>query len=1028
MGLIKVFLERPRILILTLIFFLLVGYSGFNNIPRQEMPELAERWGVVIQVYPGASPDRIETQVTEVLEIKLREIPEIRNLNSNIRQGSATTLVELKDEVSFDLVEKVWSEVQDKIDLADQEIPNNATLELSRNSGPPISALYSIQWKGSGQPPLILMSRLAEQLKRKLAYLGSTEGVEIHGEANEEILVEVDSRKLSNLGISFQNLSNSIASFDNKRSVGLISSSDEEILITPKDNLKTISQLEDIPIAKDNSQLIKLSDIASISQKAVTPVESYSIVNGNPAVIVQVTGSFNQRIDEYVSKANKVVEDFKEFLPEEIVVLPIYEESFYVENRFNELTFSIGFALFLVLALSAFLLGLRSAILVALILPLTLCSVLFICQLTGLPLHQTSTTGMIIALGLLIDNAIIVVEDYRYRRLDGLSSKKAIFKSVKHLFLPLLAATATTALAFMPIAVGEGPSNEYVGGMAKTLIMAVSSSLFLSLTVVLPTLHYLEKMPIFSSEMFSQGFSNHKLYKYYKSSLFWALSKPRRAVLVSFSMPLLGFILFSSLDRDFFPANDRNMFQIRVELPNNSSVNRTIEKVKDIREQLSKYDFIESDFWFVGRKLPRVLGNVVGGNSELGSNNEANAVYFTSSYWTMKNNIDMIAKDIVNNNPEVRIIVDQFSSGPPVFADIEYRIMGEDQDILTELGDRLELILSKAPDVYLTRSQSNEYETNLEIDFDNSSIAYSSSDMDSLINEINFASNGAVIGTMLDGNKELPIRLKREQEAASDISQASLLSISGNNGVEYIENFSDIKLSRKLGAFSRYKGERENGVSAWTWPRSLPSVSEEFLREEIIKFENSLPIGYKLEQAGEAAESAESNAQLFASAIVFFIMILVGLVFALNSFRQTLLISSVAVLCLGLAILGLVVGMQNFGFIGLVGAIGLAGLAINDSIVVLAALKEDYEKGNYDLNGVILTVTRATRHIITTTATTIGGLFPLILSSIFFQPLAWAMSIGVIGASLIALFYIPAMFMILRGIPNSDKYISLNSK
>ena len=359
----------------------------------------------------------------------------------------------------------------------------------------------------------------------------------------------------------------------------MISSLDEEILIKSKDNLKTISQLEDIPIAKDDSQLIKLSDIASISQQAVTPIESYSIVNGFPAVLVQVTGTFNQRIDEYVSRANAVVEDFKENLPEEIIVLPVYEESFYVEKRFDELTSSIGFALFLVLVLSAFLLGLRSALLVALILPLTLCSVLFICQITGLPLHQTSTTGMIIALGLLIDNAIIVVEDYRYRRLDGLSSKEAIYKSVKHLFLPLLAATATTALAFMPIAVGEGPSNEYVGGMAKTLIMAVSSSLFLSLTVVLPALHYLEKMPIFSSDFFSKGYSSDKLYKYYRTSLFWALSKPKRAILLSFSLPMLGFLLFSSLDRDFFPANDRNMFQVKVELPKNSSVNGTIVKV-----------------------------------------------------------------------------------------------------------------------------------------------------------------------------------------------------------------------------------------------------------------------------------------------------------------------------------------------------------------------------------------------------------------------------------------------------------------
>ena len=1019
MSLIKVFLEKPRILILTLIFFLLVGYSGFNNIPRQETPELAERWGLVIQVYPGTSPEQIETQVTEVLEIKLREIPEIRNLISNITQGAAFTLVEFKDEVSFDLIDKVWSEVQDKIDLAKQEIPEGVQIELSRNSGPPISALYSIQWTGEGDPPLILMSRLAEQLKRKLAYLGSTEKVELHGETNEEILIEVDTRKLSNLGISFQNLSNLVASFDNKRSVGLITSQDEEILIKSTDNLRTISQLEDLPIAKNNSQLIKLSDIATISQRAVTPIESYSIVNGLPSVIVEVSGSFNQRIDQYVSRANEVVETFSKDLPEEISIMPIYQESLYVEKRFSELTSSIGFAFILVLFLSAFLLGLRSALLVALILPLTLSSVLFICQIIGLPLHQTSITGMIIALGLLIDNAIIVVEDYRYRRLDGIPSEKAIFASVKHLFLPLLAATATTALAFMPIAVGEGPSNEFVGGMAKTLIMAVSSSLFLSLTLVLPLLHYLEKISFFSRSIFSKGYSNEKLYQIYKASLLWALSKPRRAIFVSFSMPIIGFILFTTLERDFFPANDRNMFQVRIELPKNSSVNATVEKVKEVRNQLSKYDFIERDFWFVGRSLPRILSNVVGGNSALGNNNEANAIYFTSSYWTMKNNIDMIAKDLVRNNPEVRIIVDQFTSGPPVFSDIEYRIMGDNQDILTELGDKLELILSRAPDVYLTRSQSNEYETNLEIDFDNSSIAYSSNDMNTLINEINFASNGMIIGTMLDGTKELPIRLKRNKDAASDISQTSLLSFSGSNGVEYIENFSDVRLSRKLGGFARYNGERENGVKAWIWPRSLPSVSEAFLSEDIEEFKKGLPIGYRLEQDGEAASSAESNSQLFASAIIFFTLILVGLVFALNSFRQTLLISSVAGLCLGLAMLGLVVGMQNFGFIGLVGAIGLAGLAINDSIVVLAALKEDSEKGNYDLNGVIKTVTRATRHIITTTATTIGGLFPLILTSIFFQPLAWAMSVGVVGASLIALFYIPAMFMIFRKIPKT---------
>ena len=177
MPIIKIFLEKPRILILFLVFVVLVGVSSFNTLPRQEMPELAQRWATVIQTYPGASAETLETQVVEVLEIRLREIPEVRRLESNINQGFATTLVELKDEVSFDLVEQIWSEVQDKIELAEQDIPPEATLKLNRSTGPPITVMYALQWTGEGIPPVILLSRIAEQLKQEFAYMGSTEEV-----------------------------------------------------------------------------------------------------------------------------------------------------------------------------------------------------------------------------------------------------------------------------------------------------------------------------------------------------------------------------------------------------------------------------------------------------------------------------------------------------------------------------------------------------------------------------------------------------------------------------------------------------------------------------------------------------------------------------------------------------------------------------------------------------------------------------------------------------------------------------------
>mgnify|MGYP006062171837 FL=1 len=1019
MPIIKIFLEKPRILILFLVFVVLVGVSSFNTLPRQEMPELAQRWATVIQTYPGASAETLETQVVEVLEIRLREIPEVRRLESNINQGFATTLVELKDEVSFDLVEQIWSEVQDKIELAEQDIPPEATLKLNRSTGPPITVMYALQWTGEGIPPVILLSRIAEQLKQEFAYMGSTEEVLVHGSAQEEIAVLVDSQKLSALGISLQQLAKTISNFNQKNSVGMLQNSNEEILLRVKDNLTTTYDIEKLPlISKDNLQIISVGDVAQVKKQPAEPIESITLVNGNTAVLVEAKGSFNQRLDLYAEQTEIIVEKFEKTLPEEFSIDLVYDESFYIKERFQQLTRSIGSAAILVLLLSYFLLGLRSAILVSAILPLTISIVLFVCRLIELPLHQTSIVGMIIALGLLIDNAIIVVEDYRYRKLDGLSSNDAIFASVKHLFLPLLAATATTAFAFMPIIVGEGPSNEYIGGMAMTLIAAISTSLALSLLVILPMLFYLEKLPYLHRTRFANGYSNSTLEKKYRGLLLWSLVRPRRAILISLVLPLVGFLLFSTLKQDFFPANDRNMFQVKIELPRNTSAQTTLITAENLREQLAKYNFIKEDIWFVGRRLPRILGNVVGGDSELGSNNIAQGVYFTTNYWTMIKNIDEIAKDLIKNNPEIRIVVDSFQSGPPVFADIEYKVLGEDPEILLDLGNQLELILKKSPDVYLTKSQSNNYETNLLLNFENSNIIYSDQNSEFLVNQIFAANSGIVLGKLVDGDKEIPIRLQSINSSSSNIAQAPFLTFNNKANFGYIADYADISLARNIGSISRYKGKTENAVQAWTWPTSLPSQTETLIEAEINAFKEKLPVGYVIEQAGEAAESAESNAQLFSSAIVFFILIIVGLVFVLNSFRQTALITSVAGLCVGLAIMGLFVGMQNFGFIGIVGAIGLAGLAINDSIVVLAAMKADAKKTDYKLQELVETVIRATRHIITTTATTIGGLFPLIVSSVFFQPLAWAMSVGVIGASVIALFYIPAMFKIFSGIKN----------
>ena len=666
MKFITLFIERPRILFLTLSFILLAGISSVLSVPIQENPELAQRWGGVRVFYPGASPERIETQVINDLEVKLREVEEILELESIISQGFATVVVEFEQSVDPELIEQTWSKVQDKLDQI--RAPPGATILLDRSSGPPITVQYAISWNGEGEIPLIMMSRLADQLKRKLSSIGQSHGTAIFGAAEEEVLIEVNSAKMSSLGLTYQDISRAIQSLDSKKPVGVSSDVNSEFLIRLKDNIQSIQKISEIPIKVINeAEIIQLKDIAEISKKPVSPIEDIFLYNGQVVVSVAATGAMSQRVHDFVSRATLVVDEMRSTIPEEISIDLIYDESAYTSKKFNELIKSFSLAIFFVLGLSLFFLGPRSALIVTLILPFSVCLVLVGCKFIGLPLHQTSITGIIIALGLLIDNGIIVVEDYKYRRSLGLPINDAISETLKHLITPLAAATGTTVFSFLPIVTGEGSSIEFVGGLAITVILSIISSLVLALLMVPVLMSYMEKIPYFQNvDIAKEGYRNEKILNKYRKFLTWAFAIPRRAILISITFPVLGFILFSTLPKDFFPTQDRDMFRVNIELPSNASSSQTLEKSKLIRQQLidSNLIEIEKDYWFIGRRMPRVLMNVVGGEEKQGSNNVAHSVFYAKDFNQMVKNLPELSRKLVSKNPDTIIIVDSFTSGP----------------------------------------------------------------------------------------------------------------------------------------------------------------------------------------------------------------------------------------------------------------------------------------------------------------------------------------------------------------------------
>mgnify|MGYP006092874345 FL=1 len=1010
---VDLYLDRPRIFLLAMLFIIAGGLLSYDSLPRQENPQLAERWANITAVLPGATPQRVETQIADVLETQLREIDEIKIIDSTSLSGVVRVGLELKEIIGKGETDEVWAKVQETLSQSAALVPPGTNISFN-HSGPPTTVLFALQWRGDGDPQMVILSRLANQFKRKLANITNSKQALVYGDTKEEIFVGADLDLLTDAGMNIQSIAIAIDRYDSKRAIGNIVGQDAEFRIKAHDNISLINDLKKLPLKiSDDYQAIRLEDVATVEKLPVDPPIEIVSYNGIPSVFVEVRGKFAQRTDLYSKAVLRVADIFKEGLPDEIGLEVIFNESDFVEEKFSFLMQSILLATFIVLFLSYLLLGPRSAVIVSAVVPLTILLVLIGCTILQVPLHQTSVTGIILSLGLLIDNSIIVVEDYRYRKSQKLVNREAIYASIKHLSLPLLAATVTTGLAFMPMAAGKGASPEFVGDMAITIILAVSSSLFLALTVVPVLLKTMEDSNFLNlNKSKNIGFSHQGLRTRYRAFLAWALFKPGRALVLSLILPILGFVSFGFLDTDFFPNQGKTMFKVEVELDANASIYATNKRVISIRDQVLLEDYVTRDMWWVGRRLPRLLYNIIGGPSGEGSDNLATGVFFTSSYSQMDSSLANLAKRLEKDHADVRVRVSKFTNGPPVEFPVNIAIFGDDNQVLKSLGEELKSILAKSPQVSDVLADQSASVTGLEINLDEVNLAFSSKSSQEIIDQISASTRGIYVGSMLDGNKEVPIRIKNKNREASEVNQTAFLAINSAEGFDYVESFSDISYTSEINQINRYQGTRNNAVKAAVYPGTLASTVLNDVADELKAFEDSLPVGYSIAQFGDAEERAESFGQLFSTFFLFLGLIVMTLVMILNSFRQASIILLVGTLCIGLGFLGMFVGFQNFGFIGLVGIVGLAGLAINDSIVVLSHLNEDAGTGQVSKDTLIETTVRSTRHILTTSLTTMGGLLPLLFDK-FFETLAWAMCFGVMGSALLALLLIPSMFCFL---------------
>ncbi len=1030
------FYRYPRLLIITILLIVIGGTLSFILLPRMEDPEITQRWGLITTEFPGANVSRVEYLVTNKLEEELAEVEEIEEIISYSQLGRSTLVIALEPKVNQ--VDEVWARIRDRLaDASSSKLPENAGDPIYEEL---LSKAYtfitSIKWKLDAPPNYAILSRLGEDLEDRFRALPGTEKVELTGAPKEEILVEVDSTALSSRGLTPQEVSQTIQTSDAKVSAGQLQSQENKLLLKIDTELKTLDQIRQIPLqTADNGEILQIGDVATVKKGLRDPPTELAIIDGKPAVIVAVLMESNRRNDIWSKTAYRTLEQFRSSLPSGLEASVVFDQNRYVEYRINNLFKNLTIGAVAVIIVTLLMMGFRSGIVVGLSLPLT-AFILFIgIYLLKLPLHQMSITGLVIALGLLIDNAIVVVDEMNSWLAQKVKSSLAITRTVRSLGVPLAASTLTTVMAFIPTIVLPGNTGEFVRGVGLSVILALIGSLFVSLTILPAILGLLHDRWVFSkpqcyqpfkfasilsslSVYWSKGYYNTRLTNAYQLLLNKTLKYPKQVILIALILPSTGFLIIPSLNMQLFSPVDRDQFYIEFELPNHVSLRQTQKVALQAREIIIEKPSIKSVQLFLGQSPPEYYYNLDRYRKD--QPYYAQAVVNLKSFKNSQSVIKEIQKELNQSFPNVRTLVRQPQQGEWIPAPIEVRITGPNLGTLRALGQEARRLLLEDTGIIYTRDNLTDTLPILNLSLDEYDVRTAQLTHSTIAQQLNTLLEGFEGGSVLEGSKELSVRVRLSDKDRSQLNRVASLDITSTIDSDQDRNSTSLRtlgqftLKPEPASITHRNGQRVNTVQGFVAPGVLPSIVLNNFRQRLKDANLQIPPEYNIEFGGELETLTDAITNLIVAVLVLGLLMAAVLVLSFNSFRAASIIAVVAICSIGLGFLSLYLFHYPLGFMALLGTIGLVGVAINDSIVVLSSLKNDPEAQQGNRKAIATIVLHSTRHVITTTLTTIVGFMPLMIDGgEFWPPLAVCITVGVTGATLLALSFVPCSYLFL---------------
>ncbi|WP_292931582.1 efflux RND transporter permease subunit [Noviherbaspirillum sp.] len=996
-----------------IVALLIGGILSYTRLGQDEDPPFTFRAMVVRAVWPGATALQMAEQVTDKLEKKLQETPYIDKIRSYSKPGETVIILQLRESTPPKDVPSAWYQVRKKIGDIRPTLPGGVVGPFFNDEfGDTYGSIFAISGDGFSYAEV---KDYADFVRQQLLKVPSVAKVEMFGVQDEKLNIEFSHKKFAQLGIPFDAIVAQLNAQNTVESTG--------VLVTPTDNLqvrvtgamKSVKDLEDLEL-RAGGTTFRLGDFATIKREYKDPPQDKMRFNGKEVIGLGISMEKGGDIIQLGHNLEKTVSDIKNKLPVGIELEHVSNQPKAVSSSVNEFLRTLTEAVLIVLGVSFLSLGLHTkpfrldiwpGLVVALTIPMVLAVTFLFMRIFSIDLHKISLGALIIALGLLVDDAIIAVEMMVRKLEEGYSRFDAATFAYTSTAMPMLTGTLITAAGFLPIGLAKSAAGEYTFSMFSVNALALLISWVVAVLFT-PYIGYmlLKVKPATNADGHHELFDG-QFYKRFRSLVSWCVEWRKTTILLTLGVFVLGVFGFRFIEQQFFPDSSRPELMVELWMPEGTAFAATEAQTKKFESFIRKQEGVESITAYVGTGSPRFYLPL---DQIFPQSNVTQLVVLPKDLKAREALRLKIIDAFKNDFPGVRGRVKLLPNGPPVPYPVQFRVSGLDVPKVRAIADQVKEIMRANPNAVGVNDNWNESVKVLRLDLDQDKLRALGISSQTVMRTANTILTGTAIGQYRDSNKLIDIVARQPVEERSTISALNEANIQTASG----KAVPLLQVARPHFVWEPGVIWREGREWAITVQSDVvdgvqgPTVSSQ-LNPKLDALRAQLPAGYRIELAGAAADSGKAQESIAANVPLVIFIIFTLLMLQLHSFSRSLLVFLTGPLGVAGAAMALLILHRPFGFVAQLGVIALFGMIIRNSVILIDQIESDIAQGAAPWNAIVEAAVRRFRPIILTAAAAVLAMIPL-SRSVFWGPMAVAIMGGLIIATALTLLFLPALY------------------